>query len=671
MATRKIKLPLNNALKRYLSSGDYEELTNDFFSHLDLLYTYFFRYPRLFAVDIGGSQISQGFAVDATASHPLAACTTTLLFVAIAVSGVSSEYLARQKASKAKEEQADYNNSYHHIQNTLTNNSKTLSSAEIKEIDEVRCKVNAEKLNEKINAILLQDNNLKNKYRTLEITKEGNIEFTLVDDTKKETSFFSRLGKKVSAIISSSWITMGLCSFAYWILWMGCGIFTGNFGIGISAIGSWAFIMPLAVAAVYPATRIRNWWLNHYGNKIKTDNETVIYSENSEKSSLAALDLAKIMRKSAFMIERERLEAELKEVNISVPNKEKVKGILENDSKVAILTKNSRKRIAAEFIAVTISSFTGAQYAAWIITDLLKVAANVTLNGVGFSMGFGIAFMACSVIYGAYKAYIKHKEIVRYREQSDEIKAALDAKVNVLENIYKDKLSLVQNLAGEITKLDQVGSWLSTQMNKFNNTMALAPKIPEQPKAGLRSYLYAFVNGITTGVLIARIATIAGTAVFLPFAAAALGNPYTIGLIVTLGVVYGLFQVYQHWQKQEENSIKAIHTQREENINSLQDQIDLANLQIKLLEDKKEKLQQNAISPLSEIKTRAAGIRLFADDTILASKTSTRVSKKQKYYSYDDGFFTKRPVLQREPVLLRNRPSCKIINFSNLINTYN
>jgi hypothetical protein len=652
MVTRKIKLPLNGTFKRYLTSGDYQELTNDLLSHLDLMYTYFFRYPRLFAVDIGGSTISQGFTIDATDVHPAVAFTTTLLFIMAAISGVSSEYQAKQKAKKAKEEQADYKNSYCHIHHSLVENpSKSLS--EEKEIDEAISKANREMLNQQINDILLHDNDLRSKYQKITITEEGNVEFTLIDEAKKEKGIFSKISKKATTLMSSSWIALGLCSFAYWILWIGCGIFTGNFGVGVSAIGSAAFIVPLAVGAIYPAIRIRNWWRNHYGNTTQTENETVLVTENSKKTMKAALVLAKVMRKAAFINERKRLERELTEAKINIPEKVKVSGILKHDSNVAILAKGSKKKVVTEFIAVTVSSFIGAEYAAWITTDLLKVAANVTLNSAGFAMGFGIAFMVCSVAYGAYKAFKKHKEVARYREEAVEIKAALDAKVTFLDDVYQAKLDAVQKLAREIKQLDKSGQWLNTQMEKFNNTMALAPKAPEPTQSKLKSYLYSFITGITTGAMIARIATIAGTAVFLPFAAAALANPYTIAVVVSVACIYGLFKVYQHWQKQIDDKIKLNHEQRAEKISSLQDQVDLADLQIKLLEDKKAKLQQEVFSSLPKANSRAAIAGRFFDDTVVVSRSSSPVSSPRRSYSSDDSVIGSR---SPSPTLFKDGP---------------
>lgn len=639
MITRKIKLPLNGALKRYLASGDYNAFTTDLLSYLDLLYTYFLRYPRLFVADIGGSKVSQGFPIDCTDSHPLMALTTTLLFASVAVTSAVSEYNAKKKMIQAKEEQCNYKSSYRLIRSQLTGKiAKLLPLADGGDgASKVLDKENIERLNQDIQIILNDPHykNLCNDYKEIVMTEDGNVEFILRNKPKKKESFFSRLGKKAVSILNASCVTLGLCSFVYWILWIGCGVFTGDFSAGISVLGSAAFITPLAVGAIYPVIRIRNWWRNHYGNKIHVNGKTVLFTENSDMTMKAALALSQVMRKLVFKNEKDRLTEELKRAGKEIPNNEIANiAILANDQAILMLGKNKWKRITTELLATTVSAYIGAQYAAWLVTDLLKVAANITLNSVGFAIGFGIAFMVCSVAYGVYKAYKKHKEIIQDLDQVNKIEAKLELAKDTLEKTYKNKLNKIHTLNKEIGKLAMSSDlkWLSVQLKKFNSAMSLEPKSLEQPKPKARTYTYAFINGITSGALLARVATIAGTAMFLPFTVAALGNPYTIGIVVVAGFTYGLFKLYQYHQAQKEAHAKEILAQRKEKIASLTSQIELANLQLMVLQNKKEQLQKDTLQSSPKGDSRISTKPSYFNDSPIVSKTASLM----RSMSYDD-----------------------------------
>ncbi len=620
MVNTVVKLPLNREIQYALTSGNYNDITLEMLSHLDLIYTFFFRYPRLVTTDVLGSDASQGFTIDFTQSHPAAAIGTTILVGFIGSIGAWSMYKKKKESHANKFRATPYSNTYEVITNQLSQTPSVEPSAisttffdnetsqrrvslsglaleDSRLCERVAFESKMDKVNDELAALLEEDNKLKEKYKFIKIEND-HIEVVLKE---KELTWAEKAGQRVLSIAKSSWVTMGLCSFVYWILWIGTGVITGNFDVGIKALGAAAFAVPAAIAAIYPAIKTRNWWKNNFDNKAKNSSgESVVITEKRKLTYESISDLAALLRKLAFNNERKRLEAELSKTDRVAPVKANLEPVLAHDELTLSLGQNKWRKTAATFLEKTISTYIGAQYIAWVSADFLKIAANVTLNLASVTLGLGIATLAASVIYGGYQAYKQHQKVKQYKAETDSIVANLNTKKMTLDAAFLSKQKEIDQLKQDIlAKNPDSKDWVDGQVKSFNMAMNAAPKSfdPHANKESnlkkIASLAYAFLNGITGGAMIGRAALIVGT-VTLPIFVFALANPYTIGIIAALGLIYGSFKAYQHYQAKKESQAKALLEQRQEKIESLSEQINLADLQIEVLKAKLETLDQNS-----------------------------------------------------------------------------
>jgi hypothetical protein len=582
MARQVIQLDISRSVEGYLSSGTYSSNADQALSHLDILYTYFFRYPRLLAVDIGKSTTSQGFAIDGAAANPVLGISVTALFLVLSIASVVNAH-QKQKREDA-EKVAQYRQTYNQVQARL---QKTAVE------EAVNRDAKREETNVLLNKVLKQ---LENEfpYENIVITAQGKINLFLKQQTATKQSFWQRMRSTVANLVFTSWITLGLASFTYWILWIGWGTLTASFApAGIGSFGVAGFIVPLAVAAVYPLIKIYNWWKNNYSHKSQLiTGEPVLNS--SKKTLEAAAAVSKLLRRVMYAKERERLEREYQLARIALPASSATSmERLDADAKMQKLGKNKWRKTATTFLGVTIGSYIGAHYAAWIVTDILQVAANITLNSAAFSLGFGLAFMVLSVIYGAYKAYQKYQDV---EADAEKIAQEFDVHKKSLEQIYQEKLNSITKLIAKIGRSSRNVEdmrWLREQATKFSTSKIISPEAtPQVPTSGWEKFkkvaplAYMFLAGATSGVMIARIATIAGTVAFVPFAAAALANPYTIAILVIVGLAYGAFKAIQYYYDRKEARAKALLEQRQEKIACLRQQSELADMQIAVLQAK-------------------------------------------------------------------------------------
>jgi hypothetical protein len=680
MITRKVRLPLTRTVKRYLSSDNYSDSVEQAFNLLDALYTYFFRYPMLLE-EIKGGMSTDASAVEFIASNPIAGVGLTLLLGVVAAAGVVSEY---RKQTKAAEEKAGtFEAHYKRIQTrpeakaaqvepaspswslpstTLKEESDSdLSLYEEEKTQELSPLSRAEEghdrialsltqealrkksLNERLEGFRLNDPLLKAKYKEISITEDGQVEFTFNEkkpEDDESPGILKRIGKKFVSLASASWVTLGLCSFAYWILWIGSGVATGHFApAGIDGLGAAGFAVPIAIGGLYPLIKIRNWWKNHYGQKVEKQPSPKPLQQIEEDPRLvlaAAAEISKLLQKAIFADEKARLGRELEKMKLS-PEALKIdveETYISGDEEIVLLGQNKWKKTAITGLAATVSTYIAAQYGAWIVTDLLKMALGVSLNIPGLSIGIGIAFMVGSTFYGIYKAYERYQEVKKYAATIEKQELKLNSQVSTLEKLYEEKTKKLEKLKEELLVLskdpaDQL--WLVQQAKLIKSSTLVAPLSQKAPEPTtfwdktkkFCSRAYAFLGGATTGIMIGRIATISGSAIFLPFAAAALATPYTIGILVAVGVVYGLFKAYQYHQARKEAKAKALFESRAEKIEALKEQSEVADLQIKLLSAKKAELLNRA-SAEPQATEKQPGVAVKArDDVALVQKRST------------------------------------------------
>lgn len=594
-----IKLPIDKTFKHYLSSESYYLKSQQALGYLDLLYTYVFRYPRLLAVDLGRAVNSQGFAIDYTAAHSGAGFAVTALFLAMALVNTIQDYQKEQQ--QAEEKVNRYRGTYQRVKNYLTETHKQKQQATV--LDNLTAEVKGTidqpaelEQRELVNAYLrkilqeklLDTNTLSERYQRIEITADGYVEIEPKQQPPQEQkSLWKKITARLPTIAYTAWLTLGLASFVYWILWMAAGVLTGYFApVGIGSWGIAAFIAPFAAAALYPLIKLRNWW-RHRNNQVQKKDNIDHAEKISDAQLQASADLNKLLRYVLYLKEKERL---LKELDNQQPLQE-TNTHLEGDDQVRQLGNRRLGKTVMTFVSVTIGTYVVSQYVAWILRDFLQVAANVSLNTIGFALGFGIAMMVASVAYGAYKAYQKYGQVNAYQKA---IEQECGQREKTLEQVYQQKLAMITELIQklEMSKIDQL--WLKEQQQKLTAIQVVPVQVPkvnvtwQQQLKQFGLHLYNFLDGATTGIMLLRIVAIAGSAIFLPFTAIALANPYTLAALLVVGIVYGLFKAYENYVNKNERAAQALYEARQEKITFLQQQSELADLQIKVLEKKLE-----------------------------------------------------------------------------------
>ena len=379
MATSRIvKLPLKNAAKRYFSSKNYSDITDDALNIVDFFYTYGFRYPW-FVENLKGVVDSRSAPMDFMASHPIAAVAFTLLMGAAAVATAVNSY--RQQSKAAQEPVKVYQNTYHKIMDNFQEK-------------EGESNLDTNKLSDELNKMLLEDKNLKSTYQEIKVTSDGQIELRLKEKDQTQTtaleeqkSSWQKIKSKISSWVYSSWVTLCIASFMYWILWISTGVVTGSFApFGVEGMGVAGVTLPFAVGLIYPFIKIRNWWKNHYGQKIEkrgkgtegTGEELLKVERDPRLVLRAAADTSKLLRKFIFKKEKERLTDKLKnqpsaaETGTIVEHSTIQTSAAENNSIVgakAILTlgQGKKKKAATTFLATAVGSYIMSQYIAWLL----------------------------------------------------------------------------------------------------------------------------------------------------------------------------------------------------------------------------------------------------------------------------------------------------------------
>lgn len=597
MVKQVVRLPLNSALQRALSSSSYDRSIEQGLGHLDILYTYFARYPCLFQnfESIANAKGSKGVTIDYTASHPVAALGLTLCFLAVSIGAAVKDFYAKKK----KEEEED--NLYRQINQKTEQRFAKKSPLTIAEF------------NAQLALVLQESPELARKYRSISVTPDGFMNLALKTDAGAELSFKERLAKKLSTTAGTAWTTLGLASFVYWILWIGWGVLTGEFAsAGVGSMGINSFIVPFAVALSYPLVKIANWWSNHYASKQKIVREELVQLQTDPSLQKAASnDLALILKLVVYSAERTRLAADLRRVGLDpvqiLAASPRPIEALASDRKLFKLGKSSWAKAAASFVAVSISAFIGAQYVAWVVTDVLSVAANITINSAALTVGIGATFMAISGIYGLYKAYQRHQEVKQYQREVETFAQSQNNLTDSLEVSHERKLQEISQLQTRIIRHSRNPgdvAWVRGQTEKFKASLVHSVESTAKPaksfweKAG--DYFSRFVSGLggaTGGVMIGRLFLFKKAGIMPFILVAGLSHPALTVILVGLGLVYGTFKAYLAYQDSKEAEAKAIFAKREDKISGLKTQCELADLQIALLNHKVSTLSVDDLSP--------------------------------------------------------------------------
>lgn len=311
-----------------MSADHYDAMANQAFDLLDVLYTYFFRYPWLLQ-QIEGALTSKGDAIDCLASNPAAAVGLTLILGATAAASLIHDYRKLQKDA-AKEQEA-VQLSHQRIQERLRQAQvqPQLSIASVTESDsspsagiispseskgsssprpiivnyasnssnssQPESKVSetqealTQRVNQRIAKVLQNNTEWGDKYATVEVNGDY-VEFTLKDQPDVEVKVEILQGKlkswprlkrglvqshaagrwllnKTPGVLGNIWTAFSLAFTAYWIMWMGAAATGSVSSVGVNNLGMAAYGVPIAVALLYPTIKLYHWVRDAIGEK--------------------------------------------------------------------------------------------------------------------------------------------------------------------------------------------------------------------------------------------------------------------------------------------------------------------------------------------------------------------------------------------------------------------
>lgn len=651
---RRVSLPYNSPLVKYAkserSSDDVATLVNAALSPGDNAYTFPFRYFRLLVNDIGGNKNTQGATID---------YVSTNVGLGIGITGVISGLcIANFLIEYRKQMVAINNNNYEYMlsqylklaiiekKHQLCSDARAKANAalnanppgDIRAIEtELKDKLVAaetsysdytEELNAALQTILAQNPTLAQKYTSAKVeVDKGKLKVVFARNTpfqKRQKSVaeerFSQVSDNwlVNKVLYPAWTFLGLSSFAYWVMWIGASMFTGELTTGIAGVSPLiAFGIPIAVGLLYPAIKIYHYLKNKVNGAHDTD-------ETKEKKD-SAIDANTLLRQAIlfkrFDFATKQLQAEL-DYYRSAEEKAQLQQVAANPQALDAnapadkLDDTIRKHVGvdpklkglASGVIGLIGGFVCAQYAAWVVTDFMSVVLKVAAP-VGVDILGGVILMVIAGVIGLYRGIARYldthndKNLVKNLPPKATPEEIQLQKLNQLEADFARLQSLKQVKLNELK--DAKTDYDKGMMGKTRPLpldFLTVPKLPKynEPqfftniertgentktkwkKRGIR--VFKFLDSFCTGAFFARIFFVPGNAIFLPFAAAALSNPYTIGIVVAVGLVYAGFRLYQYHKTKQEDRARELAKQRSERIACLEKNVAYEQLCVNVLE---------------------------------------------------------------------------------------
>lgn len=597
----KLVRPLPEKLEHFFSSDDYTDLVCSVFGPTDLIVTYKVRYPGVIQSILSGSS-TVGPVIEATAKDWKLALLLFLPMLAASTYSLYQEYQAKEDAHKRN------SNSYSQMHSLLKPNipkeqkeEKKVGEAEedIKAYNKRIEEVIAE-MNENI-ALELKEMGAK-EYQSIKLCylNKGDKQKIQPSDIKIEYNFVKTTPEgeeierpgKIRRFFSNLYKASSLSSYAYWILFIATSIVVGNFAdAGIAGISAWlGFGLPIAVGLGIPIIKARNW-LRHGGG---------VSDEEAQLTKTAETDTPVILEKVMKRIQYKHQVEELKKEYTSICG-----GTLSETESAASLKAPQDSsfgaqpavQAAAALYTSVVSNYGMTQYNAWIISDFLKVVPNLVFAPICGPI-IGSLLIAVGLGFGIYDM------VTKYREAKKAAAAAGPEALGPqqpLEDIFKERCDTLNELKKTLAaRMEKLGL-TSENIEQSIYAKIVKSTIPEPPASmSLGSMAYRFFDWTATGIFFGRLGLTAGAAVFLPFAAAALSNPVTIGLIVFSGLLYCGIKAYQAYQKKKEtDAVEYI-----EKIKDMDKQIVLATLAGKNVEKKIELKSQNRHSTEIEVESR-------------------------------------------------------------------
>ncbi|MES2218698.1 MAG: hypothetical protein V4501_09840 [Pseudomonadota bacterium] len=594
MDTRTIKLDLSEQAKETFVGGftsdNFNSSAQNLLTSFDVLYTIFARYDRLIEFDLLSAQgivtDSQGAVIDYTASHPAAAVAVTALFASI---GVVTTYFHLNYLKKIKN-----NQSTHFIKEELAAAIEAEQAEPAKSVHDI---------NYYLDLVLSDNEDLQKKYEKVKLDgskliityKKPAAAQTEATEPAQNSGWFNSPAwqsakKSFFKVASVSWETLNLTAFTYWILWIGTGLFTGQFGTGVAGLSpAMGFGIPIAIGLTYPLIKAFRYLKDRYYGKSASAALTDEPAPTPEDNKNGCELMRRALVRRLFEMEKARLQAQLDTYKVKyIPEPVNVANAAENqpasklDQKILSLGKGKWKKTAVTLIATIGGTFVALQYGAWIISDILNMVANITIGAPIVQLVLGSLMIAAAGIFGIYKA------VERFYQVKDH---EANQKISVFEQQKLDLKSLENRLEASQKNIaiqeKKLGITPGTDLPRYDEKQFFTDISRRGPTVWTTfkkvcTRALQFLNGGLTGIFLARLFFVKGTAIALPFVAATLSNPITIGILVGAGIAYGAFKFYQfHEQRKEEHAQKLL-AEREERIECLKQEVIIAEMREKL-----------------------------------------------------------------------------------------
>jgi uncharacterized membrane protein YebE (DUF533 family) len=260
------------------------------------------------------------------------------------------------------------------------------------------------------------------------------------------------------------------------------------------------------------------------------------------------------------------------------------------DKEIATLRQGRWNKAITTCIGAIAGTYVASQYGAWVISDLLNVVANVSIAGQVAQIAIGTVMMAGAVGYGLYKAVERYFEVKGH--ETNPVIPPAQAQLNELSSLEQKLEQSRKNIAELEHKLSLSPIASPRYDQEESLTVATTPPTIWSTVKKIALGSISFINGVTAGAFIARVFFVKGTAIALPFVAASLSNPITIGILVGLGVAYGAFKFYQYHQERKEEHAKVLLAQRDERIQCLAQEVVISGMREKLYSAMVKKMEE-------------------------------------------------------------------------------
>lgn len=571
-----IELLLPPHLAQQISSGEYGSILESLLTPADFIYTYGFRYPGV-VEGILSNSACVGPAIEFAHANPAFAILMTILIASAAAYNAYSTYRDNEEARQKV--QARYTQSHKTINTLLDNKAadEKKNSAQLSIPPDVMvAKLNAEL------AIILAEH--QGSMKKMELIYDAQAKFK-AGRIKVRCQFKDATDEPDEASLKPGWLrrtwdtfsnTLGLASYAYWILWIGAALFTGVLDFGIAGLPFWwlAFAIPAVMALPAVALKVYHWFQNG-GNTVSDEYAGLKKAANNEMPDL----LFKALQSYEYNRQMECLNQEKAALLKELGEHEQKRGP-EDSARLDGRTAFPKVTVAATFVTVMNDEYGFAQYKAWYVTDLLIKAAVLAATAMPLGPVIGAPLFAIFLLYSGYKAYQQYKEIKSVEAQTPANNKQL-VKVEELPGILSERLKALTQLKGEVSTLN---SELSANVRLYNRLKN--PNVAPEQSVALPRYLnqsipvpslkkptvYDYFNRKMTGIFFARL-FLTGAAITIPFAIVTLPfPPLTLALIGLSGLVYAGFKLFLDYQKNKKDYADKMLA----SITETQKQIDMA-----------------------------------------------------------------------------------------------